>query len=72
MNIVPDTLLRLLADAIQDTDQVGELDKIGVYHSILVELDDEFKVKLRQACQDDEVQKKIIDMVKREDIHKEA
>ena len=45
--MVLDTLSRLLVDTVQDTDQVGELDKIGVYHSILVELDNKFKIKLR-------------------------
>ena len=62
--MVLNTLLKLLAKAIQDIDQVDELNKIGVYYNILVELDKDSKVKLRQAYLDNKIQKKIMDLTR--------
>lgn len=80
-NVVPDALSRLKAHPGKQLDDVGVLDSLHAHHAMddytmdpsavayhitLAEMSDAFKQRLVQAYQDDELWKKILDMLRQD------
>jgi len=65
LHLVPDALSRLQPEHVPETDlQTDTLDDVAhVFHALIVEMDDDFKARLKQAYQDDTLWQRVLAVI---------
>ena len=67
LNLIPDALSQLVSKVIRSNKEEGTLEEIFIFNCILVKLEDNFKVRLKKAYNQDENWKKVLNLLFKEE-----